>query len=207
MSGTVALTPKVVWCPECKAKQDAPCKRPSGHTVFGGDFHKKRKDRFEKLSKTLKDTDTINTYSRRSYVYLDVPCPVCEAPEHVPCDTLSALYDMHHRRQSAYFDSKGISLEARHESPYRHWPDADDFKFWAIMVHRRSTASGNYGPKPVKMPYSGRPAVFRNYKEAEHWEKKLEKNAKWRKKPGNGGCIGVFPYFEKVDGTWGHHEY
>lgn len=31
-------------CPTCRAKPGSPCKRPSGHTVFGGDVHAARRD-------------------------------------------------------------------------------------------------------------------------------------------------------------------
>ena len=30
-------------CPTCGAKPGSPCKRPSGHTVFGGDVHSARR--------------------------------------------------------------------------------------------------------------------------------------------------------------------
>lgn len=36
---------KEVQCPHCAAQPGSPCKRPSGHTVFGGDFHAGRKAR------------------------------------------------------------------------------------------------------------------------------------------------------------------
>jgi hypothetical protein len=34
-----AVDPKQATCPQCGAKPGSPCKRPSGHPVFGGDFH------------------------------------------------------------------------------------------------------------------------------------------------------------------------
>lgn len=33
-----------VACPTCKAPAGAPCKRPSGHAVFGGDVHAERRE-------------------------------------------------------------------------------------------------------------------------------------------------------------------
>src|SRR3990167_9454376 len=35
-------TPKDRTCPNCGAGPGSPCKRPSGHAVFGGGFHKAR---------------------------------------------------------------------------------------------------------------------------------------------------------------------
>jgi hypothetical protein len=34
--------PRAVACPTCRAKVGSPCKRPSGHTVFGGGHHAPR---------------------------------------------------------------------------------------------------------------------------------------------------------------------
>jgi len=36
------LNPRAVACPTCRAKPGAPCKRPSGHRVFGGASHSAR---------------------------------------------------------------------------------------------------------------------------------------------------------------------
>jgi len=41
-------SPKDVECPTCYAKPGSPCKRPSGHTVFGGGFHVPRIKKAEK---------------------------------------------------------------------------------------------------------------------------------------------------------------
>lgn len=39
--------PRSVECSTCHAKPGSPCKRPSGHTVFGGGFHAPRIALFE----------------------------------------------------------------------------------------------------------------------------------------------------------------
>lgn len=38
-----AMSPKDRACPNCGAGPGSPCKRPSGHAVFGGGFHAARK--------------------------------------------------------------------------------------------------------------------------------------------------------------------
>jgi hypothetical protein len=35
--------PRAVQCPTCHAKPGSPCRRPSGHNVFGGDVHAERR--------------------------------------------------------------------------------------------------------------------------------------------------------------------
>lgn len=37
------FNPRSIACPSCFAKAGSPCRRPSGHNVFGGDFHAGRK--------------------------------------------------------------------------------------------------------------------------------------------------------------------
>ena len=37
-------TPKDYRCLSCNAAPGSPCKRPSGHTIPGGDFHAGRKE-------------------------------------------------------------------------------------------------------------------------------------------------------------------
>lgn len=36
------VDPRDVACPTCQAKAGSPCKRPSGHNVFGGGYHSPR---------------------------------------------------------------------------------------------------------------------------------------------------------------------
>ena len=38
----MAVDPKSLPCPTCRAKPGGPCRRPSGHNVFGGGFHAAR---------------------------------------------------------------------------------------------------------------------------------------------------------------------
>jgi hypothetical protein len=45
-------SPRDVECPTCRAKEGSPCRRPSGHYVFGGGFHAPR---IELYQKTLED--------------------------------------------------------------------------------------------------------------------------------------------------------
>jgi hypothetical protein len=45
------MNPKDIACPTCGAKPGHPCKRPSGYTVFGGDFHAPRKKAAKEASK------------------------------------------------------------------------------------------------------------------------------------------------------------
>lgn len=40
-------SPKDLPCDTCKATAGSPCKRPSGHAVFGGGFHAPRRKAFE----------------------------------------------------------------------------------------------------------------------------------------------------------------
>lgn len=40
-------SPKDVSCPTCQAAPGSPCKRPSGHRVFGGAYHAPRERAFE----------------------------------------------------------------------------------------------------------------------------------------------------------------
>lgn len=46
-----ARTPKDVPCPTCRAKSGSPCRRPSGHVVFGGGFHALRYRALEERSR------------------------------------------------------------------------------------------------------------------------------------------------------------
>lgn len=40
-------SPKDLYCPTCRAMPGSPCKRPSGHAVFGGGFHAPRERTFK----------------------------------------------------------------------------------------------------------------------------------------------------------------
>ena len=198
-------SPKDVNCPMCRAKKGTPCKRPSGHTVFGGDYHKERKERFEKLKKSQAPFEHIYG-AHRLDCFTSIACPACDAPAGIDCDGQRTILDVIHReRKIAFLDKEGVPVAKRNEKPFTHWPDALSYEKWAIM----SLKSGKhtYGPRPVKMPTSKRFAVFSTYEQACYWEKKLENNSWWRKMPGHGGCLGVFPYFQKPNGKWAHLEY
>jgi len=205
MTDSYAATIKDVHCPLCKAHKGSPCKRPSGHTVFGGDFHKDRKERHAfVMTLDQKQDQGYHGARRLASLLLKVECPLCKSPEGRECDMPVTLYDYHYHRLAAYFEMRGIDLQSRSQKPYTHWPDADDYEKWGIFMHR-SSGNQQYGSKPVKMPASGRLATFSRFEDAYHWEAKLENNHRWRQK--NRGCLGVFPMWLASNGTWAHHEY
>lgn len=49
-------SPKDIRCLHCGAKPGSPCKRPSGHNVFGGDFHEGRKEMWSYLNGQAPET-------------------------------------------------------------------------------------------------------------------------------------------------------
>ena len=53
--------PKFYICPTCGAQPGHPCKRPSGHTVFGGGFHSPREKLAEGKENTMTEAKEANS--------------------------------------------------------------------------------------------------------------------------------------------------
>jgi hypothetical protein len=208
-----------VACPKCGAGATEPCDVEEAADHLRWPQHVAREIAWYELEedpgqvhaeRILEDFHEASR-GRPAHLAAMYACPDCEAPKDEWCRDLGNTEHfqgrVHWGRWDAMLEDLGLTDEDLRRSPYNHWPDADRFEKWGIFIHSGYKNGRSYRG-PVKLPASGKPARFSTYEQAAYWEKKLERNHKWRSKNGNSGCLGVFPMYRLSENEeWEHLEY